>query len=352
MKAIAVLLGVLSSLQEKKELSTLEKLEQEIRAVVEKVRPSVVQVTAVFSVDPAQPMETLVLSGVVYSEDGHIVTDASGVDKAGELKVAVAGRIHRARHVASDRRTGVAVLKVEAKGLKPASFADEGCGPGSPAIAVGNAFGAPGGVSFGTVSGLGRAVVVGGRKYDDMIQMSTPVHPGDCGGFVADSGGRLIGLVHSVHAPEDGAPPGRDLLRLFEKNPRDLAPVPGQAVSFATPGEWVKFSADRIIKHGRMVRGWLGLAARPLEAAGRGRLGLAGGEGAEVVRVDRQGPASKAQLAARDVLLAFDGQPVGDLPALQWKVARIEEPTRVKITYLRGGDRREAEVEVEIDPQK
>jgi S1-C subfamily serine protease len=354
MMSVVMLLGLCSTpaAAQGKEPSTLEKLEREILAVVERVRPSVVQVTAAFSVEQGKPLETLVLSGVVYSEDGHIVTDASGVEKAGELRVTVLGRTHRARHVASDRRTGVAVLKVEAKGLKPAPLADDGCRAGAAAIVVGNSFGAPGGVSFGNVGGLGRSVIVGGRKYDDMIQMSAPAHPGDCGGYVADSSGRLIGLIHSVHAPDDGRPGAGDLLELFGKSAKDLAPVRGQAVTFATSGDWVRFSADRIIKHGRMVRGWLGLTARPIEEALRAQLGLAEGEGAEVVRVDREGPARRAQIAARDVLVAWDGQAVRGLPSLQWRVARIEEPTRVKITYLRNGERRDAEVQVEIDPQK
>jgi S1-C subfamily serine protease len=182
-----------------------------------------------------------------------------------------------------------------------------------------------------------------------MIQMTAPVQPGDCGGYVADSSGRFIGLVHSVYAPD---PAGGDLAEKFGKAARDLLASGARTVSFATPSDWVRFSADRIIKHGRMVRGWLGLSARPLDEASRAQLGLPEAEGAEVVRVDRDGPAARARLAPRDVLLTFDGQPIKDLDELQWKVARIEEPKTVKVTFLRNRERHEADLRVELDPQK
>jgi len=329
--------------------TTLQRLEREISSVIEKVRPSVVKVSAAVPVEPDKTPEWLTLSGVIYSREGHIVTDASGVESAGEIKVTSGSRVFKAQHVGSDRRTGVAVLRVAAGDLKPAPFAPEACKTGSAAIAVGNAFGGSPGGSFGTVGGVRCTIVVSGRRYDDMIQMTAPVQPGDCGGYVADSSGRFIGLVHSVYAPD---PAGGDLAEKFGKAARDLLATGARNVSFATPSDWVRFSADRIIKHGRMVRGWAGLSARPLDEAARAQLGLPEGEGAEVVRVDREGPAARARLAPRDVLLTFDGQPVRDLDDLQWKVARVEQPRNVRITYLRNRERHEADLRVEIDPQR
>lgn len=341
-------LVLLLALQEE---STLQKIDREVTSIVEKVRPSVVQVTAIFSVGGPQEMASLTLSGVVWSKDGHIVTDASGIESAAEIRVAVGSRTFKALPVAADLRTGIAVIKIEADGLSPAAVPEKPGKAGAVAIVVGNPYGMKGGASTGTVSGYGRSIQVAGRRYENMIQLTAPVNPGDCGGFVADSGGRLLGLVHSAYATDPSEAEGFSLLPLFKKNPRDTAPVAGQSVSFATHAEWVKFSADRIVKHGKMVRGWLGLSARPLDEAARAQLGLGEGVGLEVVRVEPKGPGRAAKIAVRDVIVEFDGKPVTDLDALQWRVAQVEEPVTVKVVTLRNRERREVELRIEIDPQ-
>ena len=330
--------------------STIEKVEREIVAVIEKVRPSVVQVTASFAIEPGTTVESLSFSGVVYSDKGHVVTDASGLERAAEVSIRAGGKTFKARHIASDRRTGVAVLHAEATGLAPAAFSEQACRPGATAIAVGNAFGMRGSAAVGTVSGVGRTIVVGSRTYDDMIQVSTAVHPGDCGGLVVDAKGGLIGLVHSAYAAEGAE--GLNLLELFGKKAKDLVPAAPATVGFATPAAWVKFSADRIIRHGRMVRGWVGMTAKPLDEASRMQLGLGEGEGAVVTRVERDGPARRAGVAVKDILLEFDGEAVKDLDALQWKIARAEEPRKVKAVLLRNSRRDSVDVSIEIEPQK
>jgi S1-C subfamily serine protease len=307
-----------------KEETTLQKLEREISAIVEKVRPSVVRVHA----------DDLTFSGVIYTKEGHVVTDASGIEHAVELRVSVGERSFVADRVDADRRTGIAVIKISAKELLPASISSEGCKTGAQAIVVGNALGMPSCSSFCTIGGVGRSILVRGRKYENMLQMSAAVLPGDCGAFVADSAGRLVGVVNSAGAVENGD----------EK----LVPAP----AFAVPAAWVKFSADRIIKHGKMVRGWLGASLLPLSDAVRSHLGLDAGVGAEVARVERESPARKAGLAARDVLVSFDGQSVSDLDALQWKIAGVEEPTKVRIVFLHNGETKTVETQIELDPQK
>jgi len=216
----------------------------------------------------------------------------------------------------------------------PASFSAEACKSGTSAIVVGNALGMPSCSSFCTIGGIGRSILVQGRKYENMLQMTAAVLPGDCGAFVADSAGKLLGLVHSAGAVEAGD----------EK----LVPAP----AFAVPAAWVRFSADRIIKHGHMVRGWLGASLLPLSDAARSQLGLEAGVGAEVARVEIESPAKKAGLAARDILVSYDGRPVRDLEELQWKIAGVEEPTKVKIVFLRNRESRDVETQIELDPQK
>jgi S1-C subfamily serine protease len=311
-------------LSQQKEESTLQKLEKEISAIVEKVKPSVVRVQS----------DALNLSGVIYTKDGHVITEATAVDQAGEIRVTAGDRSYVAERLDADRRTGVAVLKITAKELSPAAMSTEVCRTGSTAIVVGNAFGTPATVSWGPIGGIGRSIRVHGRKYENMLQMGAAVHPGDCGAFVADSAGRFVGLIHSAGAVENGE----------EK----LVPAP----AFAVPAAWVKFSADRIIKHGRMVRGWLGASLMPLTDAARSQLGLGAGVGAEVTRVERDSPAKKAGLQARDILISFDGQEVADLDALQWKIAGVETPTTIRLIYLRNREQKDVETQIELDPQK
>ncbi len=306
------------------EESTLQKLEKEIHAVAEKVRPSVVQVQA----------DLRIFTGVVYDEKGHVVTDASGTDRAAEIRVTIGQRVYSAERVDADRRTGVAVLKVDAKELKPASFSEESTKSGATAVLVGYPEGMPGSVRWGTIGGLGRSIRVNGRKFENMLQLSIVVHPGDCGGFVADSSGRCVGLIHAG---------GRE-----EAGDEKLLP----ALAFAVPAPWVKFSADRIIKHGRIVRGWLGASLQPLAEAARSHLGLEAGVGAEVTRVEPKSPADRAGLAGHDILISFDGQPVADLESLQWKIARYEAPAKVKLAFLRNRERQDVETQIELDPQK
>lgn len=307
------------------EESTLEKLEKEISAVVERIRPSVVRVHA----------DELTFSGVVYTAEGHIITDASGLEQAIEIRVTVGEKSYPAERVAADKRTGIAVLKIAAKGLKPAPICPDPCRPGTTALVVGNPLGLPTSFSAGTIGGTGRSIRVRGQKYENMLQMSgAAVHPGDCGALVADASGHLVGLIHSAAVTESGG----------EKTPPILA--------FAVPAAWVKFSADRIIKHGRMVRGWLGASLLPLSDAVRSQLGLDPGVGAEVARVDRDSPAAKAGLATRDILVSLGDEVVKDLDSLQWKVALIDVPTKMKLSFLHNRELQQAETEIEIDPQK
>jgi S1-C subfamily serine protease len=296
--------------------NTLERIEREVSGVVSRVRPLVVQVQA----------DGLRFSGILWDRQGHVVTAHSGVE--GARSCAVEGTAARgpARLLGADRRTGVAVLKAEAlEGAGESRLDPAAAKEGGTALVVGNALGMRGSAAVGSVAGRDCSILVGGRKVENLLQVHLRVQPGDAGAFLADAGGRLLGMLHSA-GPETGE-------------------------AFAVPADWVRFSADRIIRHGRMVRGWIGASLLPPGETLRAALGLPPGYGAEVVRVERDSPARRAGLETRDILLEFDGAPVDDLPGLQWKVASVERPSVVKISYLRRRERREADLVVEIDPR-
>jgi S1-C subfamily serine protease len=194
-------------------------------------------------------------------------------------------------------------------------------------LVLGHSYGAPGSVSLGSVAGCGRPVIVEGRKVENLLQLHAAAQPGDGGALVADSAGRLLGMLHSAASGEP-------------------------AMAYAVPVDWVRFSAERIIRHGRMVRGWIGASLMKPGETVREALRLGPGHGAEVARVERGSPARRAGLEAGDVLLEFDGAPVGDLEALQWRVVRYETPGRVRIAFVRERERREADLAVELEPQE
>lgn len=322
-----VKLAVLLALLVQESDSLLEKLEREITGVVQKVRPSVVAVTAKFSVR-AEPdvnlTQTLSFSGIIYRRDGYIVTDAGGVADAEEIRVILSdGKILKAAIVGADGKTGIAVLKVEAKDLPAVPLNTSELQTGVFAIAVGNAYGMRGSAAIGTLGGLDRSIMVNGRKFEGMLQLTTPASPGDCGGLVADSRGRLIGIIHSSYSMEE-----------------DFEGFWGSAqstVTFATPAETVEFVADRIIKHKKMVRGWIGCSAKGCD------------EGAEILKIETGSPARKAGLRRGDVIVSFDGEAVKDVAALQKKIERFEEAKTVKLVYRRNGTDTEVEVKVEIE---
>lgn len=343
MLPLAAILGIFLQGTPQEE-TLLEKLDREIAGVVKRVRPSVVSVVARFTVRPDPKLylsQTLHLSGIVYRKDGYIVTDGRALEDADSIRVTTGdGRTLEAKLVAADVRTGLAVLWVEVGDLVPAEpAATKNLRCGSMAVAVGNSYGLEGSASVGTLSGTDRSIRLGGRKYDGMIQLSVPVHPGDCGGFVADVRGRLIGIVHSTFSADDASPEA-GLLRLFNKEGRDLWPASPTPLVFATPVDTIEFVADRIIKYRKMVRGRLGISAKPAEG------------GVEIVKLEIESPARKAGLRKGDVLLSCDGETVSGVAALQEKIERLEEPRVFKMRILRDGVPRDVEVRVEIEVGK
>ncbi len=351
---MSTLLFMLALLGQQSEPSTLERTEREVAAVAEAARKSVVGITATYAaqMEPGvQIQESIKLSGIVYSADGVIITDGTALDKAVEIKVRLPdGREVEARLISIDRRTSIAVLRVAAEKLTPAQIADaKDVRQGIYGIVIGNTMGLASSVEIGFVSGLGRSVQVGGRRYEDMIQLTTAVSSGDCGGFVANSRGHLIGLVHSSWQGEAGDIESLGILKLFGKDYADLLPGGASKMTFATPASTVKFVVERILKHGRMVRGWMGMTARPLDDATREQFAVAQGEGCEVWSVDPQGPAAKV-LRRRDVLLSVDGKSVTDVRALKRWVTELEAEKTVRVVFLRGGQRREADVIIRMEP--
>jgi S1-C subfamily serine protease len=324
---------------------TLENFEREIIAIVEKARPSVVEVTAsggdeIFQNSIAPPA-TRRLSGIIVSSDGHILTDLGGVDSARTILVTLHdGRKFDAERLGIDRTTSVALLRIRAEGLTQAEFADpDTLRQGSVAVLISNPAGLGGTSSVGFVSGLRRTVRVNGLRFDDLIQTSATVQSGDAGGLLANARGLVLGMIHSRFEPSElefdlagfPVPVPFEELKSF--------PAGGAGVGFATPASTLKFVAERLIKHGKVVRGWMGVTLRKA------------GPHAVVTEVADKGPAARSGLKTGDLLVEFDGKPVTDILSVKRRVEASPVPAKLRARVVRAGAEMDLELIVETEPK-
>jgi len=336
--------------------TTLEKIEKEVSAVVERTKASVVQVQARVETE-YQPRviisRVLYLSGLVVSADGGILTDLGGVEQARELRVALPdGRLLVAEFAGGDRRTAVAYLRIKAEGLQPIEFADgASIRQGMLAIAVANPAGLKGSCSVGFVSGLNRTVMVQGMQFDDLIQTTALLQPGDAGGLLANSRGQVVGMVHSRYVTDGfDSGPGQ-FFRVVPGEGLDFLPAGGQSVGFATPSTTLKFVAERLMKSGKVTRGWVGVSVRPLDAVVRTRAKLAEGQGALITNLEDRGPAARAGLRKGDIIVEFDGLPVSDLSTLRRRVVESPAPKVVRVRAWRAGATVDLDLAIEEERQ-
>jgi S1-C subfamily serine protease len=324
--------------------STLERIEREVAAVVEKARPSVVQVVAQlgdaqFQSHIAQP-RSIRFTGIVISADGHILSDLGGVEGARSFEVILHdGRRLEAKWKAYDRPTAVALLRIDARGLQPVEFADPALTrQGAIAVLVSNPAGLTQSSTVGFLSGVNRSIKVGGLRYDDMLQTSAAVQSGDVGGLLANSRGQLLGMIHSRYVPDGIEPDPAGFLRPVPREGLDFLPAGGPTVGFATPVSTLRFVSDRLMKFGHVQRGWAGLGLQRAK------------EGAQAVEVSKNGPADKAGIRRGDVVLEFDGQAVTDLAAMRRRVIEAEVPSTLRLKVRRAAATLDLEVTLQAEP--
>lgn len=215
--------------------------EEKIIKAVEKVSPSVVNVSSVHIVH-YDMFHTIPLkgvgSGVIMDTEGHIVTNDHVIEGSRKVDVfLINGKKHEGEVLGSDPTTDIAVIKIKAKGLSPADFGDsDSLKPGQTALAIGNPLGLEGKptVTIGVVSAIDRKIRSEFGLMKPLIQTDAAINPGNSGGPLADSSGRIIGI--------------------------NTALVPfAQGIGFAIPVNLAKSIAQELIAHGKIVRPWLGI---------------------------------------------------------------------------------------------
>lgn len=273
-------------------------------------------------------------SGVIYTPDGYIVTNNHVVKGAETFTVTLdTGKKYTAKLVGTDPATDLAVLKVDASGLKYATFSNsDTLGVGDWVVAVGNALGFKSTVTVGVVSAIRhRGDLEGNLPAEDLIQTDAAINRGNSGGALADLNGNLVGVnVAIATASPDGGNIG---------------------IGFAIPSNTAKRIADELVKKGKVSRPWLGVRYLGLNDETRAQLKQRGvanlpkEDGALIMEVDSNSPAAEAGLQPQDVILKVDGKQVsGQAKPERGKVALADA-----IGALKVGDRALLEVWHAVD---
>ncbi|MCJ7459179.1 MAG: trypsin-like peptidase domain-containing protein [candidate division Zixibacteria bacterium] len=316
----------------------LESLEQNITSLVESVKPSLVTIEAgIFPEGRGKLSEpaSFVGSGVIYSPDGYILTTSSVVRGMKDFRVIGSDKKeYEAKLIGTDYQTNLAVLKIDAKGLRPAELGNsDKTKEGSWVTVVGNSYGLPTAVSFGIVNGI---------RDDKTIQMSVNVSPGNSGGPVLNTRGKVIGLV-SAKLSE---PSVMGSVRIYEEGlkrsvtiPPTQIEVPSSGISLAIPMNSVKEKADWIIKHGSSIeKGYLGVYLADLDEQTKAEIGVKGG--VLVDGVVQGSPADKAGLRDQDVVVEFNDEKVEDSEHFRELIESTRPDKSVRLRVLRNGKER------------
>jgi serine protease Do len=238
---------------------------------------------------------------------------------------------------AFDRTTAIALLKIKSEGLRAVEFAEPASiRQGSIAVLVSNPAGLNQSCSVGFVTGLDRSIVVGGACYMDMLQTSAAVQSGDGGGLLANSRGLVVGMIHSRYVPDGVEPDQAGFMRAVPRMGHDFLPAGGPAVGFATPATTLKFVAERLIKSGKVQRGWAGIGLRRTA------------QSTQVVEIVAHGPAFNAGIRPGDSVIEWDGQAATDLQSLRRRVVDITAPKTVRVRVQRGNVVLDLDVKLEL----
>lgn len=273
-------------------------------------------------------------SGVVLSADGLIATNHHVVTDSDVYQVTFGdGRIYRAEIVGSDRRTDLAVLRIDAENLVPIEIGStETAAIGQVAVAVGSPLGLDGGpsVTVGVVSAFGRQVRTGPEDLDvlfDMLQTDAPITEGSSGGALVDANGRLLGITSAIGVSSAGA----------------------EGIGFAIPVELVTRITDEIIETGAVRHPFIGVQLDT--AFVQNTDGSQSPAGASVVRFAMEESAAEAAgIQAGDLITAYDGSPVAIPDDLISGLRKYRAGEEVTLSITRGTDTLEIPVVLGIRP--
>ena len=253
-------------------------------------------------------------SGVIVSSEGYVLTNNHVIEGADDIQLVLAdGRRLRATVRGSDPESDLAVLKADGKDLPAITFGKlDNVQVGDAVLALGNPFGFGNTVTHGIVSALGRNHL-GINRFEDFIQTDAAVNPGNSGGALVDAGGNLIGVNSAI----------------FSQSGRS------EGIGFAIPVSIARNVLEQIIRDGEVTRGWLGIEPQELTPEIAVAFALQDVDGVLIRGVLKNGPADRAGLQVRDVVLEIDGKPTRDGAALLSQIAGLMPGHEATLKVLR-----------------
>jgi serine protease Do len=272
--------------------------------------------------EDGEPQQRGVGSGFIVSADGFVLTNAHVVEGADEVIVTLTDRRElKARIVGSDRRTDVAVVKIEAAGLPAVKIGDVNqLKVGAWVMAIGAPFGLDNTVTAGIVSAKQRDT----GDFLPMIQTDVAINPGNSGGPLLNMKGEVVGINSQIYSRSGGF----------------------MGISFAIPIDEAMRVADQLRTNGRVIRGRIGVTIAPVTKEVAEAIGLGTPRGALVQGVETGLPAEKAGVEAGDIIVKVDGKAVeksGDLPRL---IGAVKPGVKSVLQLFRRGQTREVNVSV------
>lgn len=270
-------------------------------------------------------------SGVIMEGSGYILTNNHVIRGASDIQVSLAdGRKRKATVIGRDGPTDLAVLKIEADKLTPATFGDsEEVEPGALVWAVGSPFGLERTITSGILSAKHRAGLAG-NPNQDFLQSDAAVNPGNSGGPLVDATGRVIGINTAIVGDSY------------------------QGISFAIPSNVAQDIYKRLKTDGLVPRGWLGVYLDVMNAQHASEAGMAEPAGVYISGIfwhDNKSPAGSAGMQPGDVLLRWNDHAVTSPADLRKQVEKTGVGTKAKVIVLRKGQEIPLEVTVGQRPQ-
>ena len=270
-------------------------------------------------------------SGFIISADGYVLTNAHVVEKADEVTVKTTDkREFTAKVIGSDRRTDIALLKIDAKNLPVANLGDPNTMKvGSWVIAIGSPYGFENSVTAGIVSAKGRALP--GDNFVSFIQTDVAVNPGNSGGPLFNLNGEVVGVNSQIYSRTGGY----------------------MGLSFAIPIDVAMDIVSQLKGNGKVSRGRLGIQIQEVTAELAASFGLKDAKGALVAAIEKGSPAEKGGMQPGDVILKFEGKPVSSSSDLPRMVGATKPGSKTKLEIWRNRASKEISITLaEWDDEK